>query len=411
MKIGFVTAFPPEKDGVADYSFYLIESILKVSNDCSFYVMSRLLDDKPSVTRFNERVLLFRIWRMKSFKDMLRSLMLLFKTIVAMKMDILHFQYRFTRDAGGSVGEPLYILMLFTRKIMRKTKIVISLHDFWLPEEVEQRAYEVTRSRLASKLYRLYYSAYLRAILSVPHLIISIVNYPNSPVTKFIRRYTKKEVVEVIHGLPDIKATKKSGEAFSMGKSFTALLFGFIRRSKGYQYVIRALAKIVTSNPSIRGKVKLLIAGIPAPSTEWLYFKYLVELIRKLGIGDIVSIVTKYLDTQEVDALFRSVNVVIVPYMRRVGPSGILSFALAYEVPTIITSDSKYIITDSDFPAMIVKLNENEIGYAILKLMNDKNEYEKQIQRIRRYKKMHNNEKIALRHVELYRKLLSGEYA
>jgi glycosyltransferase involved in cell wall biosynthesis len=306
------------------------------------------------------------------------------------------------------VGEPLYILILFAKKIMRKTKIVISLHDFWLPAEAEQRVYEVTKSKLASKLYRLYYTAYLRAILSVPNLIISIVNYPNSPVTKYIKRYTKKEVVEVIHGFPDIKATRKGEEAFSIGKSFTALLFGFIRRSKGYHYVIKAVAKIVTSKPSMKGKIKLLIAGIPAPSIEWSYFKYLVELINKLGLGDIVSIVTKYLDTQEVDALFRSVNVVIVPYMRRVGPSGILSFALAYEVPTIITSDSKYITTDSNFPAMIVKLDENEIEYAILKLMNDKNEYEKQIQRIKKYKKKFNNEKIALRHVELYRKLLSG---
>ena len=107
MKIGFITAFPPEKDGVADYSCSLIESVMKVSVDCTFYVMSRMLDSKPTVTYLDERVILFRIWRMKSFKNIIRSLVLLIKMIFATKVDILHIQYRFTRDAGGSAGEPL----------------------------------------------------------------------------------------------------------------------------------------------------------------------------------------------------------------------------------------------------------------------------------------------------------------
>jgi glycosyltransferase involved in cell wall biosynthesis len=357
---------------------------------------------------------------MKSLKDMLRSLILLLKTIVTIKMDILHVQYRFTRDAGGSVGEPLYILILFAKKIMRKTKIVISLHDFWLPAEAEQRAYEVSRSRLASKLYRLYYTAYLRAVLSIPHLIISIVNYPNSPVTKYIRRYTKKDVVEVVHGLPDVEVNIKKcnadadysnfgKEAFGVKDIFTVLLFGFIRKSKGYHHVIRAIAKIVASEPSLKGRIRLLIAGIPSPNEEWLYLKYLVELIHRLGIDDTVSTITKYMDAQEVDALFRTTNIVIAPYEHRVGPSGVLSFALAYEVPTIITSDNKYITSNSDLPALIVNLDVDKVGSAILKLMNDKDEYEKQIQRIRRYKELHSNESIALRHVELYQKLLSGK--
>jgi len=419
VKIGFVSAFPPERDGIADYSLYLIKSIEDVSNDCTFYVMARMLNDKPSVTSFSKRVMLFRIWRLGSFKDILKSIVTLTKAIIATKADILHIQYRFTRDQGGSAGEPFFILMLIAKRIIRKPKIVVSLHDFWLPREAEQRAYEITKSRVAAKLYKFYYGAYVRAVLNIPNLIINIVNSRKSPVTESIKKHSKQEVVEVLHGLPYVGVGAKQGngnayemthnqEMFGMRDKFTILLFGFIRKAKGYEYVIKAVKKVVACQPLMKGRIRLLIAGIPSPPEEQSYLNYLKELVHKLDLEDVTSIITKYLNINEINLLFRAADITVVSYTRRVGPSGVLSRALAYEVPSIITCDDKYITHSMSLPALTVNLDVDEIASAILKLMTDDDEYNKQIKRIKEYKDISSNKGIALLHLKLYEKLFSA---
>lgn len=416
MKIGFVSVFAPSKDGIADYSLHLIRSIENTSSDCIFYVMAPLIDDKQSVVRVSQRVTVLRIWRMRSLKDMLQSIIFLLRAIIVTNVDILHIQYRFTREQGGSAGEPFLILMLITKRMLRK-KIVISLHDFWLPNEAEQRASELIRSKLLAKLYKYYYALYVRAVLSIPNLILSIVNSKKSPVTQLIKKYTKQEVVEVLHGLPqlDLPAKRrkvaasvgKSGGGFDANDRFTVILYGFIRRSKGYDYVIKAMEKIVTSQPDMRARIRLVIAGTIASSEEEPYLNYLKRLAAELRIDDLVSISERYLDAEEVNSVFSNAGAIVIPYTRRVGPSGVLASALAYEVPAVITSDNKYITHDMHLPCLTVNLNEDEIASAILKLMTDKHEYERQVRLIREYKELQNNEDIAMSHVELYRKLLS----
>jgi glycosyltransferase involved in cell wall biosynthesis len=416
VRIAFISVFPPARDGVADYSFYLVKSIEDASSDCVLYVMAPTLDGKRSVTRMSNHTTLFRIWKMNSSKNMMKSIITLAKAIVAVKADVVHIQYRFTREQGGSAGEPFLALMLIIRGIARKTKIVVSLHDFWLPNEAEQRVRELTRSKLLAKLYRYYYVAYTRAVLSIPNSIISVVNSKKSPVTTLIKSNTKREVVEVLHGLPEASThpagrkasltTKMSIAELGADSKFTVVLYGFIRRSKGYHYVIRAMKQIVTSHSDMKGKVRLLIAGTLASSEEEPYLNYLKRLIRELGLENIVEIVEKYLEEDEISSLFEVADVTVIPYTRRVGPSGVFASALSYEVPAIITSDSKYITDDMGLPALTVNLDIDEIASAVLRLMNDKREYARQVQKIREYKKLHSNEMIALSHVKIYEKSL-----
>jgi len=415
VKIGVISAFPPVRDGIADYSFYLVKSMEDVCNDCTFYVMAPLLDDKPKVTSCSERVMLFRIWRMKSVMDMLKSIILIIKVLFVIKADILHIQYRFTRDQGGSAGEPFFILMFVVKKILRKPKIVVSLHDFWLPKEAEQRAYEIMKSKMGAKLYKFYYAAYVRAILNIPDLIISIVNSRKSPVTECIKKYTRQKVVEVLHGLPHVSDkgdgntsnAKHNKEELGISDKFIILLFGFVRKAKGYHHVIKAVKKIGERQPSIKERIKVMLVGIPSPPEEQSYLNYVKKLVHKLDLDDVVSIITKYLSKKEIDLFFRAADITVISYTRRVGPSGILSFALAYEVPSIITCDEKYITHETSLPTLKVNLDIDEIASAILKLMTDEDEHCKQIRRIRKYKAVNSNRKIALLHIKLYEKLCS----
>ena len=413
LKIGFVSQFPPNKDGISDYSFYLIKSMDNICSNCIFYVIAPLLNNQSRVKGFSERVILFRIWKMESLNDTIKSIISIIKIMIATRANILHIQYRFTRKQGGSAGEPFFILMFAIKKMVKKVKIVLSLHDFWLPLEAEQRAYEITKSRVAAKLYKFYYEAYMRIMLSIPDSIVSIVNVKGSPITKCIKKYAKSEVVEVLHGLPDIRLKDRHDrvrykEMLGVNDKFTILLFGFIQKAKGYEYILKAVKKILESKPSMKDKIRVMLTGVPILSEDQAYLNYLKGLIQDLGLTDITLINTKYLNNNEVNIFFGAADIVILSYTRRVGPSGVFSFALAYEVPSIITCDYKYITPKANLPALVVDLNIDEIVSAILKLMTDKNEYAKQIQRIKEYKVINTNQKIALLHVKLYRKLCSG---
>jgi glycosyltransferase involved in cell wall biosynthesis len=97
----------------------------------------------------------------------------------------------------------------------------------------------------------------------------------------------------------------------------------------------------------------------------------------------------------------------IAPYSIRVGPSGVLSFALAYGVPSIVTFDKRYFTRDSKIPAFATDLSVAGIASAISKLMTDPVEYRKQIRLMAKYRRKNNNEEIAIQHVQLYKALLN----
>jgi glycosyltransferase involved in cell wall biosynthesis len=194
-----------------------------------------------------------------------------------------------------------------------------------------------------------------------------------------------------------------------MTKRSTILLFGFIRKGKGYEYVIRALNDVVTTHPAVRKKIRLLIVGVPSSPMEQLYVNYLKRLIRKLNLEDEVSLVEKYSSRQEIALLFGTADLTVISYTRRVGPSGVFSLALAYEVPSIITCDSKYVTLGMDLPAILVNLDTKEIASAILRLVTDENERQRVVKRMKQYKELNDNQKIARAHVELYEKLCSNK--
>jgi glycosyltransferase involved in cell wall biosynthesis len=349
---------------------------------------------------------------MKSLKNTIKSIIAILRIIITVRVDILHIQFRFTREQGGSAGEPFFFLMFAIRIMIRPARIIVTLHDFWLPTEAEQRVYEITKSRVAAKLYKIYYEAYMRIMLSIPDLVLCVVNVKGSSIIEHIKKYTKSEVVEVLHGLPDVMhrdtyTRMRYKEKLGINDKFTILLFGFIRRAKGYEYILRAVKKIIESKPSMKDKIRVILSGVPILPEDQVYLNYLRELGHNLGLEDIILIIPKYLDKDEVDMFFGAADMTVLSYTCRVGPSGVLSYALAYEVPSVIICDNKYFTQQTNVPALVVNLDTDEIALAILKLMTNRNDYTKQIQRIMEYKANNNNRNIALLYNQIYKKLYS----
>jgi glycosyltransferase involved in cell wall biosynthesis len=167
------------------------------------------------------------------------------------------------------------------------------------------------------------------------------------------------------------------------------------------------VGKLVNQDPSLKQRIKLIIAGIPSPPQEQAYLDYLQGLISKLGLNDCVTVMTKFLSNDEISSLFNTADLMVAPYSVRVGPSGVLSFAMAYGIPAIVTFDERYFTRESKGPAFGADLSVAGIASAISKLMTDPAEYRKQIRLMEEYRRKNNNEKIAMQHVKLYKDLLN----
>lgn len=104
------------------------------------------------------------------------------------------------------------------------------------------------------------------------------------------------------------------------------LFFGFVRRYKGLDLALEALALLP---PEL--DVRLTVAG-----EFWHGADGTRALIEHLGISDKVEIVNRYLSDDEVAEYFDRAHAVVLPYRSATG-SGVVAIAQYYEKPVIVT--------------------------------------------------------------------------
>ena len=106
------------------------------------------------------------------------------------------------------------------------------------------------------------------------------------------------------------------------------LFFGFVRKYKGLDYLIKAM-------PDIEKKIdncKLLIVGdFGDDKAEYM------QLIEQNGVLDIIDIYDGYIPDKEVEKYFAASDVVVLPYISAT-QSGIVQIAYGFDKPVIATN-------------------------------------------------------------------------
>jgi len=112
---------------------------------------------------------------------------------------------------------------------------------------------------------------------------------------------------------------------------FIFLFFGFIRKYKGLDLLLEAIAKL--KNTQLQTiNYKLLIAG-----EFYEDRKIYDELIEQLGIKDDLILKTEFIADSEVKYYFCAADAVVQPY-RHATQSGVTPLAYHFEIPMIVTS-------------------------------------------------------------------------
>ncbi len=406
LKLCLITPFPPEENGVAEYSRQLVKSLHLLSSETGVrvhtYVISHVLDSLDDqcwapIYPPNESFALERSWNSKSLLNQLK----LFKDILKMRPDLVHLQYGPYSYYGGLLGEPFLILFGLLKLVRIPT--VITLHSIWFDEEVQARAYERVKSRFLSSIAAFYFSAFIRRFFALVDKVLVCVMQTNSEVSKrIISAYnvSPEKVVEILHGNPTFGRVPDGNETrrrLGIHDQKVLLCFGFIRKEKGYEYAIEALSRIVEVDPN----VLLIIAGKTDTPDDLEYLGKLKQMVCDLKLGNQVRFDARYLTEEDIIDYFGVSDALLLPYTRRVGPSGPFHIAMSLGVPIIAAFDGKYLTNSMGLASIVPPRDTDALVKAISGTINMPSKHKNRIKE-KAYAPEQSFVEIARQHISIY---------
>jgi glycosyltransferase involved in cell wall biosynthesis len=171
--------------------------------------------------------------------------------------------------------------------------------------------------------------------------------HEGSIIDRFLTKITFSNVDSfLVHSKEDYNNLKKSNPTkniicgfhptysiFSFGeklvkKDYTnkILFFGFVRKYKGLKYLLEAMQIVLKERD-----IKLVVVG-----EFYEDKKDYLDLIEKLGIGDNVEIVDKYIPNENVSGYYSESDLLVLPYISGT-QSGIIQLSFGLGVPVIST--------------------------------------------------------------------------
>ncbi len=160
---------------------------------------------------------------------------------------------------------------------------------------------------------------------------------------------------------------KEAKERLNIDAGKVLLFFGLVREYKGLDVLLEAIAKVKNQSD-----VKLIVAGEFYDSKN----KYL-RMIKDLNIEQNVSVIDKYIESDEVKYYFSAADAVVLPY-KEATQSGIVQVAVNFAKPLIGTTAGglKEIIEDNVNGFLVQPGNPDDLANAIIKFYTEDKEEE-----------------------------------
>ena len=142
------------------------------------------------------------------------------------------------------------------------------------------------------------------------------------------------------------------------------LFFGFVRKYKGLDHLIKAM-------PDIKKKIdncKLLVVG-DFGDDKGDY----ISLIERENVGDAINVYDGYIPDTEVEKFFAACDIVVLPYVSAT-QSGIVQIAYGFEKPVIATNVGGLpdVVTDGKTGYLVEPENPQAIADAVIRFFTDK---------------------------------------
>ena len=217
-----------------------------------------------------------------------------------------------------------------------------------------------------------HYSEIMKRIVDLSSAVVVMVD---TAATWLVKTYNidPEKVVVIPHGVPDVTygPTDIPKKKLKL-KGNTIMGFGLMNRGKGYEYVIKAMPKIIEKHPN----TKFLVLGETHPvvfrNEGHSYREELQDLVKKLKLKKNVIFVNRYLSLDEIIDYLKATDIYITPFSNLDQiTSGTLSYAIGagkacVSTPYLYAQE----VISSDRGILIEPQNPDSISKAIIKLLD-----------------------------------------
>src|SRR5438445_136513 len=319
LRICFISPYPPEKEGVADYLALLVKTLITTDPRVEITVISQV-DNSVSYNSeyIGQHLRIIRTWKPNSLASLLR----IRSFLVRQKFDWVHLQYGPYGKYGGVLGEPLLLLFAGLR---RHAKTAITLHTIWFPEGLGIRLRQKYRLNAPSaKIIFLCFQVFLRVFCHLFDRIILLTHTTDRRIANIVSSVFRVENQRLEEWIlpfkePTFETSRRSEQNRSkVNRSIVILCPGFISPRKGIDTLLNAF-QLLPSHESIR----LRFVGQTLTKEDRNLLRRLTGLVTQSTLDGLVEFVTNGVDGNVIEQEARDSDVIVLPSAYRVGPSSL----------------------------------------------------------------------------------------
>jgi len=251
-------------------------------------------------------------------------------------------------------------LLLYLKRV-KKRKIVFTLHDV-LPFDEDFKL---------TKILKIFYPLADHYITGNQKEKDKVIKYFHIPPSK----------IDIIpHGIYNLfdrkiydQITARSYLNLPLNKKIL-LFFGFLREYKGIEYLIQANA-ILVKNKKVPPFITYIVASIKYSSKQ--YIEKILKLIKKLNLSNQIIINFNYLDTGDIEAVFKASDIVVLPYIQA-SQSGVMMMSFGFKKPVIISEAIYDKIWVNKKAGLVTKIKDhNSLAEKITELLKNDEDVKK----------------------------------
>ena len=265
-------------------------------------------------------------------------------------------------------------------------------------------------------------------VVTTLHTVLNNHSYEESIIISFLLKYSDGVIIHesyqydtlkrllspdelskvniIPHGARDIKPIKDAKRVLGISPTTKVILMiGYFAPHKGFEDIIELWPEIHDRLSKLGEDVLLIIAGKIRTVAQIEYGNMLFNKINSSPRRDKIRVIRGQISQQSFDTVLSASDVVVLPY-RRVSQSGIFAHCLAFGKPVVISDVFRNDFLKETEVALVSNTRQDYVDN-IVKLLTDKNLYDKLSKNAKKYVKDKISwDKIAERHIKLYRKFV-----
>jgi glycosyltransferase involved in cell wall biosynthesis len=296
-KVAFISSFPPRRCGIATFTSDLINSASTAAKvQFEPLVVAMRMDNK---LRYKDPV------KFEIRQEVKSDYICAADYINFSHVDLVSVQHEFGLF-GGDAGS--YLSLLLKRL---KTPIITTLHTVLDDPE----------------------PAYQKSLVDVCNASYKVITMNKRGLTMLHDIYgiSGKKVELIAHGIPDLPFVDSSyyKHKFGLEGRKTILTFGLLSRNKGIEVMLKAMPKIIETEPSIVYIVLGMTHPLVSKNEGESYRFSLQRMVKELGLQEHVIFHNRFVNDEELHNFLCAADIYVTPYLNKEQlTSGTLSFAV-----------------------------------------------------------------------------------